>query len=130
MMLVLLPFSVYADGQISKEKIDSHGKQRSYYIYVPESAKTSTSASLVVLLHGTGRNGLSLVEKWKDLAGQEGFIIAGPDASGDGWRTPEDGPEFLHDLIEMLIGKFNIDQKHLFVWSFWRGCICFRNGDV
>ena len=82
-LTLLFPLSVYADGQISKEKIDSHGKQRSYYLYVPESAKTSTSPSLVVLLHGTGRNGLSLVEKWKDLADQEGFIIAGPDASGD-----------------------------------------------
>jgi poly(3-hydroxybutyrate) depolymerase len=50
MVLVLLPLSVYADGQISKEKIDSHGKQRSYYLYVPESVKTSGASSLVVLL--------------------------------------------------------------------------------
>ena len=122
-LTLLFPLSVYADGQISKEKIDSHGKQRSYYLYVPESAKTSTSPSLVVLLHGTGRNGLSLVEKWKDLADQEGFIIAGPDASGDGWRTPEDGPEFLHDLIELLIGKFSIDQKRIYLFGHSGGAV-------
>jgi predicted esterase len=49
-----------------------------------------------VLLHGSGRNGLSLVEKWKDLASKEGIILAGPDAANPNvWSPSEDGPDFL-----------------------------------
>jgi len=114
---------IAADLQITKEKMESDGKQRAYYLYVPEAVKSSKSVPLVVLLHGSGRNGLSLVEKWKDLASKENFIIVGPDSSGAGWRAPEDGPEFIHDLTEMLIKKFNADPKQVYLFGHSAGAV-------
>src|SRR5262245_19093638 len=101
--LPLLLLQGRAADKISKETLDSQGKQRTYYLLAPDSTKQATSVPLIVLLHGSGRNGLSLMEKWKDLASREGIIIAGPDASDPrGWRVPEDGPAFIHDLVETL----------------------------
>jgi hypothetical protein len=47
---------------------------------VPEAARKAGSPPLVVLLHGSGRDGKSPVEKWEPLARKEGLVIVGPDA--------------------------------------------------
>ena len=71
-------------NKVVRESLLSNKKKRTYYLFVPATVKSP--APLIVLLHGSGRNGLSLVEKWKDLASKEGFIVVGPDAdSGGGW---------------------------------------------
>jgi len=128
LLMLLLPGSAAADEKISKEKFESQGKQRTYYLFVPDSAKSASPLSLLVLLHGSGRNGLSLVEKWKDLASKEGFIIVGPDASnGESWRTPEDAPEFLHELVEMLIAKYSVEPHHIYLFGHSAGAVMALN---
>ncbi len=77
LMLLSLAAHARAEDKVSKEKIESGGRKRTYYLFAPSSLKPQ--APLVVLFHGSGRDGLSLVEKWKALAAREGFVIAGPD---------------------------------------------------
>src|SRR6267143_1698695 len=101
--LLLSCTSVFAKDDITKELITSNGKTRAYYLYVPSTIKPGSPAPLIVMLHGSGRVGMSLVEKWKDLAKKESFIIGGPDSSDvRGWRSPQDGPDYLRDLVEEL----------------------------
>ena len=105
-LLLLSCTSVFAKDDITKELITSNGKTRAYYLYVPSTLKPGSKSPLIVMLHGSGRVGMSLVEKWKDLARKEGFIIAGPDSSDPrGWNAPKDGPAFLRDLVEELKGS-------------------------
>ena len=68
-----------AKDDITKELITSNGKTRAYYLYVPTTVKAP--APLIVMLHGSNRTGVTLVEKWKEYAKKEGIILAGPDAS-------------------------------------------------
>jgi poly(3-hydroxybutyrate) depolymerase len=78
----------------------------------------------LVTLHGSGRNGLSLVEKWKDLAASEGLIIAGPDAqNSQGWNVPQDGPEFLHALVEELKAKYPINPRRVYLFGHSAGAV-------
>lgn len=106
-----------ADG-ITKELITSEGKKRAYYLFVPEKLAPESPAPLVVLLHGSGRNGLSLVEKWKGLAGKEKFIVVGPDASDSrGWRVPEDGPDYIHELVNALRAKYPINPRRVYLFG-------------
>src|SRR5262249_47557663 len=116
-LVLLLTFFPGSSDQITKQKLESQGKQRTYYLFVPKSAEQANNPPLLVLLHGSGRNGLSLVEKWKDLAAKEGLIIAGPDSSSsEGWRIPEDGPEFIHDLVEALIKQYRVDPHRVYLF--------------
>lgn len=122
--LLVSALSVNAADQITKEKFKSEGKDRTYYIFVPSSLKPTSPVPLLITLHGSGRNGLSLVEKWKDLADKEGFIVVGPDASNSsGWRMPEDGPEFIYDLAEMLIKKYSIAADRVYLFGHSAGAV-------
>jgi poly(3-hydroxybutyrate) depolymerase len=86
---------------------------------VPKSVEGSkTPAPLLVTLHGSGRDGLSLVEKWKELAAKEGFIVAGPDALDPrGWIIPQDSPDPLRDLVEELKSKYPVDAKRVYLFG-------------
>src|SRR5215813_3086571 len=116
--LPMLFLQARAADRITKEALELQGKKRTYYLMVPDSAKSSTPVPLIVLLHGSGRNGLSLMEKWKELASKEGVIIAGPDASDpQGWRVPEDGPAFIHELVEALKTKYPINPRRVYLFG-------------
>ena len=120
--LLLLSAPARAADKVSKETLESQGRKRTYYLYAPPSLKPS--APLVVLLHGSGRNGLSLVEKWKELAEREGLVIAGPDASDNrGWRTPEDGPDFIRDLVEALRQKYAVNPRRVYLFGHSAGAV-------
>jgi poly(3-hydroxybutyrate) depolymerase len=82
LLLASIPVSAQ---QVQKEITNLGGKARAYYLFVPDKLTKDQPAPLILLLHGSGRNGISLVDKWKDLAKKEGIILVGPDAiSTDG----------------------------------------------
>ena len=123
--LLLLPLTAAAaKDDIAKELITSKGKTRAYYLYVPSTIKPSSPAPLIVMLHGSGHVGMSLVEKWKDLAKKEGIIIAGPDSTDSrSWSSPQDGPDFLHDLVEELKTKYPINPRRVYLFGHSAGAI-------
>jgi poly(3-hydroxybutyrate) depolymerase len=122
--LPMLLSQARAADRITKETIESQGKKRTYYLMVPDSAKSSASAPLIVLLHGSGRNGLSLMEKWKELASSEGVIIAGPDSrDSQGWQIPADGPGFIYDLVEALKTKYPINPRRVYLFGHSAGAV-------
>ena len=116
LILLICVSPTFAKDDITKELIKSNGKERAYYLYVPSTLKGP--APLIVMLHGSNRTGVTLVEKWKDYAKKENFIIAGPDATNlRGWGSPQDGPEYLHDLIEELKSKYPINPRRVYLFG-------------
>src|SRR6266481_5444194 len=116
--LLVCFFPASAKDDITKELITSNGRTRAYYLYVPSTIKPGSPAPLVVTLHGSGRVGASLVEKWKDLAKKEGLIIAGPDSTDTrGWGSPQDGPDYLHDLVEELKTKYSVNPRRVYLFG-------------
>ena len=114
-----------AKDDVTKELITSRGKTRAYYLYVPSTLNPDTKAPLIVMLHGSGRNGITLVEKWKDYAKKEGIILAGPDASNQrGWSAPQDGPDYLYELVEELKTKHPINPRRVYLFGHSAGA-CF-----
>jgi poly(3-hydroxybutyrate) depolymerase len=125
LLFVELVLALPAHAQkIRKEKTESQGKNRTYYLMVADTATAEHPAPLLVVLHGSNRNGLSLVEKWKDLAVKEGIFLVGPDAiNPQGWNIPLDGPEFLHDLISDLKARYPIDPRRMYLFGHSAGAI-------
>ncbi len=122
LLIAFTPASALSQ-KISRETIVSEGKKRTYYLYVPESVN-SASVPLLVLLHGSNHNGLSLVEKWTDVAKQEGVILLGPDsADSSHWSIPRDGPAFLHELVESVKAKYPINAKRVYLFGHSGGAV-------
>jgi predicted esterase len=109
-------------ADVVHETMTSGGQKRSYYLFVPDNVKAP--APLVVLLHGSGHNGRSLIDKWQDLAEKEGFIIAGPDSEDpSAWVLGKDGPDFLHDLVEALKSKHPINPRRVYLFGHSGGAV-------
>jgi len=124
LLLLLCASSAFAKDDITKELMTSNGKTRAYYLYIPSTLKSPPLAPLIVMLHGSNRTGITLVEKWKDYAKKEGIIIAGPDATNvRGWGSPQDGPDFLHDLVEELKSKYPVNPRRVYLFGHSAGAI-------
>ncbi|HEU5238395.1 MAG TPA: hypothetical protein VFU37_14775, partial [Pyrinomonadaceae bacterium] len=124
LFLMLLATSA-AGQQVTKEITNLGGKARAYYLFVPDKLTKDNPAPLLLLLHGSGRNGASLVDKWRDLAKKERIILVGPDSlNSEIWSSPVDGPDLLHDLITELQTKYPIDPHRLYVFGHSGGA-CF-----
>ena len=120
---LLLPNFVWAQ-KITKETMLSEGKKRTFYLYVPKSLKPGETVPLIVLLHGSNHIGLSLAEKWDDLAEREGVIFVAPDSADSSvWSIPNDGPIFIHDLVESIKTKYPINAKRVYLFGHSGGAV-------
>ena len=122
--LFILSSEVFAKDKIEKNEMISEGKKRSYYLFVPKSVNKDKPVPLLVLLHGSGRDGRILVEHWLKLAAQESIILAGPNAlDSSNWYIPKDGPQFTYDLVEELKSKHPIDPRRVYLFGHSAGAI-------
>jgi poly(3-hydroxybutyrate) depolymerase len=111
--LLVLPAS--AKANIAKLSFDFSGHERVLYVVVPEKQGLMP---VVVLLHGSGRNGEIMAQAWKDLAVREGFILAAPDAfSPTGWGSLVDPPEFFRAVVEQVKAIHPIDQSRIYLFG-------------
>lgn len=118
----LLPCAAWPADDIVRQTLAHQGKVRSYYLHAPKGFKAGSP--LLVLLHGSGRNGLSLVEKWKELAAQHGIVLVGPDSANPAlWNINDDGPDFLRDIIEQLKSKYTLDPTRVYLFGHSAGAI-------
>jgi len=74
--LVTIPAS--AKDKNTKLSFEFSGHARVLYVVVPEK---QSPMPVVVLLHGSGRNGEIMAQAWRDLAAREGFIVHPVDES-------------------------------------------------
>jgi poly(3-hydroxybutyrate) depolymerase len=121
-LLALSSAVASAAAKPEKQTITSTGAERTYYTFVPD--KLAAPAPLLLLLHGSGRDGMSQINEWKDLAGKEGIILVAPDsANSREWSMNTDGPEFLHDVVEAVRAKHSVDGTRLYIFGHSAGAV-------
>lgn len=122
--LAVSVFSAAEEPKVQKLTFGAGGVNRSYYLFVPEKAAAG-NAPLLLLLHGSGRNGRTLVDPWLPLAKAEGIVLVAPDASDpQAWRIPQEGPDFFHNLVELVrITNKVVDDRRMYVFGHSAGAI-------
>ena len=124
LVFLMLFASAVPAQKITKETVLSEGKKRTYYLYVPKSLEAGKPVPLVVLLHGSNHIGLSLAEKWDDLAEREQLIFVAPDSIDSSvWSVPRDGPLFMRDLVEHVKTKYPINAKRVYLFGHSGGAV-------
>jgi len=112
------------------EFIFHDGIERTFLLYVPSSYDENKSYPLLILLHGGGGTGESMVKLtrggFNTLAEKEDFIIAYPDGIENHWndgrgltqyrahRENIDDVSFISDLIDHLDKALSIDDTRVY----------------
>jgi poly(3-hydroxybutyrate) depolymerase len=121
-LFALSSVTAFAAAKPEKQTINSLGEERTYYTFVPE--KMTGPAPLLLLLHGSGRDGTSQINEWKALAEKEGIILVAPDsANSREWSLNTDGPEFLHDIVEAIRATHTVDSTRLYIFGHSAGAV-------
>src|ERR1041385_736704 len=103
LLMVFLASLSAAKAKIEKQSFTSNNKKRTFYLFVPDTLKPDQKVPLLLVFHGSGHNGLSLVEKWQDLAAKENFVVAGLDSLDSSILSmSDDNPDVLRSLVEAL----------------------------
>lgn len=92
------------------------GAERRYYL-LPAQGTGSGLPPLVLLLHGSGRDGRAMLDMWQGVAGQGAMLLA-PDARDlRGWNPAEDGPAFLTALLAQAAQAAPFDPAFVYVYG-------------
>jgi poly(3-hydroxybutyrate) depolymerase len=118
-IIVIVPSLLLALPKgVTKETLTVNGSERTYFLFIPNGVNQATPAPMILLLHGSGRDGWSLVKKWTKLAQKEGIILVGPNAADpEVWTTQADGPGFLRAVIKHAGQKAPIDHLRIYIFG-------------
>lgn len=123
-IVIACTVALHADDSVRRLTFGHGGKTRAYSLYVPETVKQDAEVPLLLTLHGSGRDGASLVGPWKTFAKKEGFIVVGPDSFDKAsWDFKNDGPMFLRELVDVVRAQHNVDGRRMYLFGHSGGAI-------
>jgi poly(3-hydroxybutyrate) depolymerase len=117
---IVLGLCIAAHPAFAKDKIEKitfkfAENSRIMYVVVPERPEPMP---LIVLLHGTGRDGEIMAQAWRDLASREGFMVAAPDSlDPDMWASINDPPVFFRTLVDRVKTRHAIDESRIYLFG-------------
>ena len=77
---------------------------------------------VIVLFHGSGRTGESMVDMWRETAEREGLVLVAPDFEGvDGWDRSLPDPNHLLAVLDDAVGTYAIDAARVAFFGHSRG---------
>jgi polyhydroxybutyrate depolymerase len=115
--------------------------KRRFNIHVPSYFDKAIQLPLVIVLHGRGGNGWSMVlltrKGFNKLADKDGFIVVYPDGVDKNWndgrrdeeandrahRENIDDVGFISGLIDFMVENYNVDPGRIYVTGISNGAI-------
>jgi polyhydroxybutyrate depolymerase len=115
--------------------------ERKFHVYTPAFYDKNIQLPLVIVLHGRGGNGESMIlvtkKGFNKLADKDGFIVVYPDGIELNWndgRADEQSKDrahkeniddvgFISALIDTMINDYNVDPKRVYVTGISNGAI-------
>jgi poly(3-hydroxybutyrate) depolymerase len=115
---------VNAIRERSASNQSSPAARSAFIIFCSYMLPRPTGVPLPLILHGSGRDGTSLVDKWKDPAMKEGVIVAGPNAANSAnWAAHVDGRDFLRDIVGEVKKTYPIDPRRMYIFGHSAGAV-------
>lgn len=72
---------------------------------------------VVILLHGTGRDGLSQIEMWRETAAMPGMALLAPNSFGLSCDLTDPEPAFCAQIVETIAEAHDIDRDRIFLFG-------------
>jgi poly(3-hydroxybutyrate) depolymerase len=91
-----------------------------YDVYLPHDYQTRGLSGAVFLLHGVPGSSPWLIESWKALADDKGFVLVEPSLEvqrGGRESLEESTPDILRALAEQVTSAWKLDPHHLYLFG-------------
>ena len=90
------------------------GAARHWYMLAPAGSPGSPLLPVIVVLHGSGRNGASMLDMWRAISASDAVLVA-PDAfDSNFWSVETDGPAFLDAVLDAAEAVQPFDRGHTY----------------
>jgi poly(3-hydroxybutyrate) depolymerase len=101
----------------TQQSLSFEGRDRTYYLYAPDGVEQPLP--IVVLLHGSGGNGLFMLQRWQEIAARERIALLAPDSlhTEIGWDLHNDGPDYIHAAIQAVAAAHPVDFHRLYLFG-------------
>ncbi|WP_372572788.1 alpha/beta hydrolase [Ruegeria jejuensis] len=93
---------------------------RVWYSFHPDA---TGPAPVILLLHGSKRNGLSMIDMWRETAKAQGLVLIAPDARGDSWGADDLSPALLDQILDTAAQDQQIDRDRIYLFGHSSGAI-------
>lgn len=91
--------------------------KRPYQLLIP-SAAAAGPVPLIILLHGSGRDGVSQMRVWQDLGKAQSVALAAPDSfDSRGWSLDTEGPDYFQALVKAVKKEVPIDDRRVYLFG-------------
>jgi predicted esterase len=97
------------------------GKELTYSLYVPESAREGQLLPMIVILHGMGGRGDETLQRWRQRLNDE-FIILCPSYPVGAWWTLS-AEELVLQLIHETKRRISVDPNRIFLAGLSNGAL-------
>ena len=128
--------NVPAINNVSRNYYEYNGRDREYWLYVPDSAlEGDESSQLILALHGSNSSGFQMMygTKLNRIAANENIIIIYPTALYSKehgmtyWENNDEDIGFLLGLIDLIEEEYNIDKSRVYGVGFSNGAGMIQN---
>jgi len=124
LVALLLPVCLAGALKAEKASLESGGQKHEYFVFAPKAAEEKPGAPMLVLLHGSGRDGMSQINEWKDLASSEGIVLVAPNAVNSRmWQLPQDGPDPMIAIADTVREKYHADANRVYLFGHSAGAV-------
>jgi poly(3-hydroxybutyrate) depolymerase len=104
------------DFASAKHQLDVGGVTRTWYGMSPSAGTEPRPA--IVLLHGSQRDGRSMLDMWQATGSAEEIVLIAPDAYRPGaWSPRDDGPDFLAAVVAEASAVHAIDPDRIYLFG-------------
>lgn len=115
----------YLAGKIRFKKFTIYGKTVPCALFFPPQYDAKKKFPLLILLHGTRGAGIHQINRWMEMAGRYGVILAAPTMDFDyGWKGTAQERAIPITLAKKLPLVYAIDSKRVFLYGVSAGGHC------
>lgn len=107
-----------ADPQVTLTGVMPHR----WHLFAP-TASTTDANPVVILFHGAGRDSLSMIDQWQQVALDEGVVLIGLNAPPGGWPFETPNGELLSGILDQANGVVPLDRDRVFLYGHSAGSI-------
>lgn len=110
-------------GRFKTQTIHFNGQPRKVHFHHPRNASTKPKAVLL-MLHGSNRSGVSLLDKWRPISDRHNILLVAPDSlTKSNWSLKTDPMAFMQAAIDAISTKYGFEDAPLYGFGHSAGAI-------